>query len=52
MLDEPGAGGVECRRKVVSERKDTGDRSLQFEFGKVSHEAILLLVLLNGNKTM
>ena len=57
-LDESGADGAECSRKVASGRRDAGAirslfnaRSLQLECGRVLHESLLVPVIAYGSET-
>ena len=58
VLDESGADGEECSRKVVSGRVATAIRSLlnasdsQLEYARVLHETLLVPVLMYGSETM
>ena len=58
VFDESGTDEAECGRKVASGRRVAGAtrslvnvRSLQFEFARVLHESLLLLVFTYGRET-
>ena len=58
-MDELGADGAECSRKVASGRRVAGvirslvnTRALQLECARVFHETLFVPVLMYGNETM
>ena len=58
-MDESDTDGVDCRRKLASERRFAGAirslvnaRDLQLEYSRVLHETLLVLVLMYGNETV
>ena len=59
VLDESGADEEQCRFKVSSGRRVTGDirplvkaKNLQLECARVLHEPLVVPVLTYGSKTM
>ena len=59
VLDESGADGAECSRKVTSGRRVAGAirsmvnaRNLQLECARVLHETLFVPVLIYGSEAM
>ena len=59
VLDETGTDGTKCSRKVVSGRRVAGairslvnSRDLHIECARVTHETLLVPVLMHGSETM